>query len=220
MSTRRRFLRRLFTGAFSIGLLSAPLGSFLKRAWGQAEKTVVPKDTPWTDLRNWNPKDLDTSQLDITPLKDFGTMGLDDHQTDLEQWRLIVAGQVNSPLNLTISEVRALPSVERQVLMICPGFFVNNGRWKGVSIKELMSRSHRKPEVTHVTFRGPEGNYEKVLRVPIEDALTEKVFLAYQVNGEPLPQKHGFPLRLVAEGYYGYDWVKYVYKVTFDMIQG
>jgi sulfoxide reductase catalytic subunit YedY len=40
------------------------------------------------------------------------------------------------------------------------------------------------------------------------------VFLAYQVNGQALPKKHGFPLRVVAEGYYGGDWVKYVYKVV------
>jgi len=39
------------------------------------------------------------------------------------------------------------------------------------------------------------------------------VFLAFEVNGEKLPQKHGFPLRIVAEDYYGSDWVKYVYKI-------
>ena len=49
--------------------------------------------------------------------------------------------------------------------------------------------------------------------------LSNNVFLAYQVNGEPLPRRHGFPLRTVAEGYYGYDWVKYVYKITVERIQ-
>lgn len=44
------------------------------------------------------------------------------------------------------------------------------------------------------------------------------MFLAYQVNGETLPVKHGYPLRLVAEGVYGSEWVKYVYKVQFDKI--
>jgi sulfoxide reductase catalytic subunit YedY len=220
MSTRRTFLRRFFTGAFGLGLFAAPFGSLVTRAWGQEQETIVPQGTPWTDLRNRNPKDLDTSQLDLTPLKDFGTMGLDDHQTDLEQWRLIVDGHMKESLSLAYSEVLAFPALERQVLMICPGFFANNGSWKGVSIKDLMGRGHEKPGVTHVTFRGPAGNYEKVLRVPLEDALSEKVFLAYQVNGEPLPKKHGFPLRVVAEGYYGSDWVKYVCKVTFDVIQG
>ncbi len=53
---------------------------------------------------------------------------------------------------------------------------------------------------------------------PVEDLLSNKVFLAYELNGKPLPQRHGFPLRAVAEGYYGYDWVKYVYKVTVEKI--
>ncbi|UCD32648.1 MAG: molybdopterin-dependent oxidoreductase [Desulfobacterales bacterium] len=60
--------------------------------------------------------------------------------------------------------------------------------------------------ITHVTFSGPKKRYEKVERFPIEDVFSSKVFLAYGVNGEALPQKHGFPLRVVAEGYYGDFW--------------
>ena len=69
-------------------------------------------------------------------------------------------------------------------------------------------------DVTHVSFSGPKGSYEKTERFPIEDILSGKVFLAYNVNGRELPKKHGFPLRVVAEDYYGGDWVKYVYKIT------
>jgi len=71
---------------------------------------------------------------------------------------------------------------------------------------------------TRVMFSGPKGTYEKSETFPIEDVLSNKVFLAYQVNGKALPQRHGFPLRTVAEDYYGYDWVKYVYKVTVEKI--
>jgi sulfoxide reductase catalytic subunit YedY len=53
----------------------------------------------------------------------------------------------------------------------------------------------------------------------MEDILSDKVFLAFGVNGEDLPRKHGFPLRVVAEDYYGYDWVKYVYRVTAERIE-
>ena len=49
---------------------------------------------------------------------------------------------------------------------------------------------------------------------PIEDYLTHKASLAYGVNGETLPERHGFPLRVVAEDHYGNDWVKYVHKMT------
>ncbi|MFH1083362.1 MAG: molybdopterin-dependent oxidoreductase [Pseudomonadota bacterium] len=50
--------------------------------------------------------------------------------------------------------------------------------------------------------------------------LADKIFLAYQVNGVPLPQKHGFPLRLVAEDHYGHEWVKYVHRITVEKDPG
>ena len=80
----------------------------------------------------------------------------------------------------------------------------------------MVKKANANDTVTHVTVRGPEGPYENLQRFPIVDILTNKVFLAYQVNGKILPQKHGFPLRAVAEDYYGFDWIKYVYKVSFD----
>ena len=71
--------------------------------------------------------------------------------------------------------------------------------------------------VTHVFLSGPDGPYEKTERFSIEDILSDKVFLAYSVNDSVLPKKHGFPLRVVAEDYYGGDWVKYVYRVNANM---
>ena len=70
-----------------------------------------------------------------------------------------------------------------------------------------------KADSTHIIASGPQGAYEKSDKFPIADIRSDKVFLAYQVNGERLPQKHGFPLRIVAEDYYGDEWVKYVYKI-------
>ena len=68
--------------------------------------------------------------------------------------------------------------------------------------------------ITHIIIHGAAGADDKSERFPIADILSNKVFLAYQVNGYPLPQKHGYPLRVVAEDYYGFTWVKYVYRVT------
>ncbi len=58
------------------------------------------------------------------------------------------------------------------------------------------------------------GAYEKGVRIPLRELDRKKIFLAYRVNGETLPQKHGFPLRLVYEDAYGYDWIKYVDEVA------
>ena len=104
--------------------------------------------------------------------------------------------------------------------MICPGYFANQGLWKGISIRTLLEKAGikpgAKPGAKYVTISGPEGDYSKPERFPMKEILSDKVFLAYQVNDEDLIQKNGFPLRLVAEDYYGSVWVKYVDTVKVE----
>jgi DMSO/TMAO reductase YedYZ molybdopterin-dependent catalytic subunit len=213
MKERRQFLKLvmgLFAGA---SVLFGPFFSAFRWAYAKVQKTILPKGTKRETLISRDPKLLDTSNLEITPLKDFGTMGVSDYEVNLDDWRLEVDGRVKNPLRLTYKEILDLPAIERKILLICPGFFANHGSWKGLSMKALFERAGIAKDVRHVSFRGPKATYEKVETFPIEDVLTDKVFLAYGVNGEPLPKRHGFPLRVVAEGYYGSEWVKYVYKM-------
>jgi sulfoxide reductase catalytic subunit YedY len=198
------------------GLWFSPLFSWIRIAYAKIQKIILPKDTPREDLAYKNPAELDTHNLDITPLEDFKTMGITDHQTDLVTWRLEVSGRVEMPIQLKYSDILSLPSIERDVLMICPGIFANHGRWKGISMNALLQKIKVKDSVTLVTFRGPEGKYEKVERFYLKDVISNKVFLAYAVNGKTLPRKHGFPLRVVAEGHFGFNWVKYVNKISLD----
>ena len=214
--SKRRFLKISIKFITGISLLVSPLFSWIRLVRAKVQKMILPKDFPRKDLVDKNPADLDTHELDITPLKDFGTMGITDQETNLDVWRLKVEGLVERPFQLTYSQILALPAIERNVLLICPGFFANHGRWKGISMTALLEKAIVKDKATLVTFRGPEGKYEKTERFYLKDALSDKVFLAYEVNGKPLPKKHGFPLRVVAEGHYGFNWVKYVHKITID----
>jgi DMSO/TMAO reductase YedYZ molybdopterin-dependent catalytic subunit len=215
MKTRRQMLKVCAT---LFGLCLTPISSIVKWAWCATKKTVLPRNTPRESLINKNPADLDTRNLEITPLEEFRTMGLDDHKEDVDSWRLEVTGHVANPKAFSYQEIVALPSIERNVLLICPGVFVNHGKWKGISAKALLDKAGWREDTTHLTFRGPKSRYESLQRYPIADIVSDRVFLAYQVNGQPLPEKHGFPLRVVAEGYYGYDWVKYVCSVTAEKI--
>ena len=214
--SKRRFLKISIKFITGISLLVSPLFSWIRLVRAKVQKMILPKDFPRKDLVDKNPADLDTHELDITPLKDFGTMGITDQETNLDVWRLKVEGLVERPFQLTYSQILTLPAIERNVLLICPGFFANHGRWKGISMTALLEKAIVKDKATLVTFRGPEGKYEKTERFYLKDALSDKVFLAYEVNGKPLPKKHGFPLRVVAEGHYGFNWVKYVHKLTID----
>jgi len=214
--SKRRFLKISVKFITGIGILASPLFSWIRLVRAKVQKMILPKDFPRKDLVDKNPADLDTQKLDITPLKDFETMGITDQETDLDTWRLKVEGLVERPFRLTYSQILSLPAIERNVLLICPGFFANHGRWKGISMTTLLEKAKVKNSATLVAFKGPEGNYEKTESFYLKDALSDKVFLAYEVNGEPLPKKHGFPLRVVAEDHYGFNWVKYVHKIRID----
>ena len=219
METRREFIKLAIRSLAVLGFLFGSSFSGVRWILAKTKKVILPRGTKRESLVNKNPADLDASNLKVTPLKDFGTMGLTDHGVNLDTWRLEVTGHLKKPLSFHYSQLTELPTIERNVLLICPGFFANHGTWKGISIKELFRRAEVKVGVTHVTIGGPKGPYEKVMRCSIKDVLSDKVFLAFGVNGEDLPQKHGFPLRVVAEDYYGYDWVKYVYRVTAERIE-
>jgi DMSO/TMAO reductase YedYZ molybdopterin-dependent catalytic subunit len=75
----------------------------------------------------------------------------------------------------------------------------------------LLQEAKTKKEAQYIDVVGA---YEKRVRIPLKLLDQKRILLAYQVNAEILPQKHGFPLRLVYEDAYGYDWVKYVEEIV------
>jgi len=180
-----------------------------------ASKRVLSRDTDRSSLLYADPENLDTSNLKITPLREFGTMGDTDIALDQGDWRLSVTGKVERELKLTYSEVRDLPATEREVLLICPGVFANHGRWRGVSLKELIRLSRPSDDASKVAIHGRSSSGTQRDSFDMEEASADKVFLAYRVNGQKLPQKHGYPLRVVAEDHLGYSWTKYVVRVEF-----
>ena len=200
--------RRTFIG---IGLGIILLGrNFLSNVWAEA-KQLLPKGFPKNQLLNMNPAEIDNRNLEIDPLDQFGTMGPTDIAIDLKTYRLKVTGRVGRPLSLSYDEVLKYPSVTETVLLICPGFFSNNGRWTGVSLKNLIKEAQTKKEAQYIDINGPHG---KNVRISLKALDQKKIFLAYRINGETLPQKHGFPLRLVYEDAHGSDWVKYVEELV------
>ena len=119
--SKRKFLKASIRLMAGIAVFTSPLFSWVRFVQAGLQKMILPKNFPRKDLIDKNPADLDTRNLNITPLDDFKTMGVSDHKTDLNTWRLSIEGRVEHPLSLTYSEIHALPAFERNVLLICPG---------------------------------------------------------------------------------------------------
>ncbi len=145
---------------------------------------------------------------------------------DPAEWRLAVGDE-----DWTLDAIRELPSVTRPVTMECAGNgrallkpralsqpwlleAVGNAEWTGTPVKPLLEGV----ECAEVLFtgldRGVEGgerqSYERALPLhELDDAI-----LAYELNGQPLPPQHGFPLRLIVPGWYGMTSVKWLTRIT------
>jgi len=210
---RRQFTILMAAIAGRMALVGSPLCLLLKRAWARGRRRVLPAQTDLATLIYENPAQLDPRKLPITPISQFGTMGLTEHRVNLDRWRLSIGGAVTGPLSLSLDRIKALPAAERDVLLICPGVFAYYARWRGVSVNVLLQQAGVSPQATDVDVSGPYGESQKRERFPLATVRTGKLFLAYGVNGVPLPEKHGYPLRLVAEDQVGSQWVKFVDRI-------
>ncbi|MBU1567626.1 MAG: molybdopterin-dependent oxidoreductase [Proteobacteria bacterium] len=202
--------------AFFLGISGVfpKIGKALSMAGSKAGKILLPKQTPVSELISEKPSELDISNLETTPMDEFDVMGQDIYTVDLKEWRLEISGGIKNSLELTYEEILQLPPIEKNVLLICPGFFAYVGLWKGVSLSKFLTNAILPADATHVKISGPEGIRRKTEEFTLKEVTADKIFLAYQVNGQPLPERHGFPIRLVAEDHFGGQWVKYVDKIA------
>ena len=176
----------------------------------EPESPVSDSSTETQDPSQEPPIGFDNSELPITPTEELNRTGKPPDEIDITKYRLIVDGLVEKPLTLSYDQILAYPTVTKVVLLICPGFFEDNAEWTGVPVKTILAEAGISSDATSVTFHDFD-HYAKIL--PLEVVQQDGVFLAHTVNGEVLPLEHGYPLRLVAEGRYGSEWVKWVQRI-------
>jgi DMSO/TMAO reductase YedYZ molybdopterin-dependent catalytic subunit len=125
-----------------------------------------------------------------------------------EYWRLRVSGAITQEVVFTYSEIVALATEQIEVTLDCTSGWYTTQRWQGVSVARLLEQIELAPDAIAVSFKSVTG-YRWSLPLPEARA----ALLATHVGDESLPHGHGAPLRLVAPGQRGFQWVKWVTEV-------
>jgi DMSO/TMAO reductase YedYZ molybdopterin-dependent catalytic subunit len=176
---------------------AAPLGTGEKNRHGMPK---VPPGQALTRIERW-------------PVLDLGTTP----EVQREKWKLEVDGAVEAPLALTFAELMALPQVEVDADFHCvTGWSVMDMKLAGVRFETVLALARPRPEATHVMTYAYDG-YSTNL--PIEEAIKEDVLLVVAVEGRPLPEEHGGPVRVVVPQLYawkGAKWLKRIELLTHD----
>ena len=129
--------------------------------------------------------------------------------TEIDDGHLIVTGWVEKPLDLTISEITALPQTTIYAEIHCvdfPSQIVEQGNWTGVRLWRLLEEAGVLPQAVKVAFYATDGF---MTDLKIETAQREDIIVAYQRDGLPLSEG----LRLVTPGKWGYKWIKQINKI-------
>ncbi len=134
-------------------------------------------------------------------------------EIDKEDWRLVVDGEVEYPVELDWRSFMALPQAESVSDFHCvEGWSVLDQRWEGVLFKALMERVRPKKAAKYSWFECADGY---TTSLPIEALKGDDVILAHRLNGEDLPQPLGGPMRLVVPQKYAYKSPMWVTRITF-----
>ena len=251
-SHRRTFLRQASTlgaasalGSTALAALAANAGSVtLPFENGERELIAYPQKRPLIVLTS-RPPQLETpfavfNESVLTPNDAFFVRyhwsGIPT-SIDAQSYRLRVGGNVSTPLELTLTELKQMAdAVELVAVNQCSGNSrghftpranggqlsngaMGNARWTGVPLKKILEKAGIKAGTVQVSFNGldkpPLGDGPDFVKaLNIDHALDGEVMLAWQMNGADLPLLNGYPIRLIVPGYYGTYWVKHVSDIT------
>ncbi|MGX7951762.1 molybdopterin-dependent oxidoreductase [Tsuneonella sp. HG249] len=128
------------------------------------------------------------------------------------EWRLAVSGLVVHPLSLSLDNVRRLPQRTQITRHDCVEGWSAIGEWTGPQLSIILKAAQLLPEARFIVFRcadtlGGSAYYESI---DLDDAFHPQTIIAHLLNGEPLPEKNGAPLRLRVERQLGYKHAKYL----------
>lgn len=160
-----------------------------------------------------------------TPIKDFYRVDtrLDTPIVGADDWTLTVDGDVDKKLTITFDELLAMPMIERNITLTCVsnsvgGPYIGSARWLGVPLKDILDMTgvgNKADQILSTDFDGMTISTPLDLATDGRDAM-----IVVGMNGKPLPREHGFPVRMLIPGLYGFisatKWLTKLTLTTYD----
>ncbi len=224
--TRRRFIVEMGGLVATIVVVGAGLGEVLRSRTVpafEAAKAPIPfpnARSPVTPAPGTRPE--------YTAVSDHYRVDINLEPPSLNgaTWRLPVDGQVSNPLSLTLDQIRSgYMSRDLFVTLSCisnplGGSLIGTTLWTGVPFRDILVQAQPLPSARYAHITAADG-FDEVVEIATAEA-DPRIMLVYEWNGEPIPEKHGYPLRIFIPNLYGMKQPKWITGINLvpDFIDG
>lgn len=193
--SRRTFLKAAGGLLLASALPSPGFAGVLDRLLGQPEPKATKPITP-------------NDEFYVTSYRSPPTIRIND-------WSLSIKGLVERPITLDYAQLLAKPTVSQIVTLECvgntvAGEFISTANWEGVPLNRLLEEAGVSATAYDIAFRAADGFSDSI---PLDRAMAGDVLIAHRMNGVPLPQGHGFPVRVIVPGHYGMKSVQWLTEI-------
>jgi DMSO/TMAO reductase YedYZ molybdopterin-dependent catalytic subunit len=143
------------------------------------------------------------------------TKNVIDPEVDDSLWHLEVDGLVQNRATYRLRDLVEAPAVEQETTLMCisnglDAGLISNARWKGVPMRDILQQAAPLANATRVRMYGVDDYTDTI---PLEKAMEPTTLIAYEMNGEELPDRHGYPARAIVPGYFGEKHVKWITRI-------
>lgn len=227
--SRRAFLIGVTGSAVAAAAGCRPAGMTVPTAYAPGSATLTPVPTGTLEptrvitpnaAADPNYGEIVFDQIFTTPVDQFYVTQYDRSLTpnvDIKTWTLKIDGLVEKPLTLTYDDVKKYPAVEDMRTLECignpvGGGLIGNTVWKGFALAPLLEQVGISSKATHARFYAADNYHTAVQLKYINQPGT---LMVYEMDGAPLNQTHGFPLRIMMPGLYGQKMPRWITRIEF-----
>jgi DMSO/TMAO reductase YedYZ molybdopterin-dependent catalytic subunit len=195
------------------GIIAAAAGAALVWPTYELLQRLYNRATFFYDGRPYSGEDIQP----ITPTDRFYTVtkNVVDPDVNRDLWRLEIGGEVNREMTISFDDLQNYEQIDQESTLMCisnrigAGLF-SNAAWRGVRLRDVLNATGVSVDAYEIKLWGADAYTDTF---GIDYALDENTLLVYEMNGEPLPRTHGYPVRVVVPGLFGEKNIKWVSRI-------